>query len=482
MTVGLGASIPAPWPAAAGDLERWLRMSLRSSGDVIVIMDDDPTGSQTVSDVPIVTSADLDDLRWGLIEADPTLFILTNTRAMGPRAAADTFRRIARSVTVMAKRVGRQVSIVSRGDSTLRGHFPLETHILAQLARRPSGHPAPLLLCPAYPEAGRVTLGGIHYVRTDHGMVPVADTDYAKDPTFGFRSSNLRDWVAERTRGEWPASQVAVLGLGELRAGGPQEVRRFIATLAPGAPCVVDAVEVDDVITIGAGIHELRAQGQPVDVRCGPTLARCLGGIPASSPLSPETLASFLDENTGRHGLVVVGSHVALSSRQVENALHLGGWTQLDLDVTTVLDDRLRAHAINELVANGAAALERGDVMICTDRILKRAPTVSGNVEIASKVASALVEALTSIITLGQPRWIVAKGGITSADTVTKVLRMRRAVVAGPLFPGMIPVWAPADGSGPICVVFPGNVGTDDSLAQTVSKLRQASSRKRDGR
>jgi hypothetical protein len=46
------------------------------------------------------------------------------------------------------------------------------------------------------------------------------------------------------------------------------------------------------------------------------------------------------------------------------------------------------------------------------------------------------------------------------------------------MLPGQVPAWGPASAeeiSGPLCVIFPGNVGETDSLAEVILRLRAAS-------
>jgi uncharacterized protein YgbK (DUF1537 family) len=74
-----------------------------------------------------------------------------------------------------------------------------------------------------------------------------------------------------------------------------------------------------------------------------------------------------------------------------------------------------------------------------------------------------------------RPAWVVAKGGITSHDVAVRGLGIRRAEVAGQLFPGVISVFHPVDAApealGMPYVVFAGNVGDDGTLADVVAIL-----------
>ena len=72
-----------------------------------------------------------------------------------------------------------------------------------------------------------------------------------------------------------------------------------------------------------------------------------------------------------------------------------------------------------------------------------------------------------------RPRFLVAKGGITSSDIGVHALQVRRATVLGQALPG-VPVWklgAESRYPGMSYVVFPGNVGDEDGLRSLVENL-----------
>ena len=77
--------------------------------------------------------------------------------------------------------------VVSRGDSTLRGHFPLEVDVINEEL----GPFDATLLVPAFLEGGRTTVDGVHRL---HGQ-PVHETALARDRLFGYISSDLPAWV-----------------------------------------------------------------------------------------------------------------------------------------------------------------------------------------------------------------------------------------------------------------------------------------------
>ena len=97
------------------------------AGRRLVILDDDPTGTQTIADLPVLTSWSVADLQWALQQPKTGFFVLTNMRSLSADDAAELNRQVVDSLHQAA--TAEQVSyvIASRSDSTLRGYFPLET-------------------------------------------------------------------------------------------------------------------------------------------------------------------------------------------------------------------------------------------------------------------------------------------------------------------------------------------------------------------
>ncbi len=148
----------------------------------IIVLDDDPTGSQTVHSCWLLMSWDVATLKMGLQDSVPIFFILTNTRALAPEAAARVTREVCQNLKVAIAEVGiEDFLVVSRSDSTLRGHYPIETDVIAQELGDFDAH----FLTPAFFEGGRVTLDSVHYLLVDGVKTPVHETEFAKDSVFG---------------------------------------------------------------------------------------------------------------------------------------------------------------------------------------------------------------------------------------------------------------------------------------------------------
>ncbi|GGL94635.1 four-carbon acid sugar kinase family protein [Nakamurella endophytica] len=459
-------SLPAARPVPADRVQRALGAARR-----LVVLDDDPTGTQTVRDLPVLTRWGTDDIRWALRQQTAGFFVLTNTRSLSAQAAADRNREVATACLTAATAEGVSVAFASRGDSTLRGHFPLETDVLAEVMARYDGPVDAVLLAPAYVDAGRVTVDGIHWLRSAAGLTPVADGEFARDATFGYRSSRLAEWVEEKSGGRVAASDVAGIPVTTLRAAAPAEVASRLGSARGGRVVVLDAVVDDDLRAAVLGVLEAETAGARFLYRVGPSFVRARAGQDAHPPLSGSELAELVLRD--RHGLVVVGSHVGLTSRQLARLRERRPVVHVEMDVATTVDPASADGHLAAVVDRAVSALATHTVVVATSRTLVTGAGPAESLSLAGRVSAALTLATARIVAAARPAYVVAKGGITSSDIATGALGIHRAWVRGTLLPGIVSLWQAVDGpaSGLAYVVFAGNVGDDESLATVVQRL-----------
>ncbi len=465
------ADLPPEWPEA---LLPAIRAQLAAEGRVVVVLDDDPTGTQTVHDVPVVTVWEEAELAAALRRAETLLYVLTNSRSLpGPEAAA-LAGRLGELVGRAAHAAGRQVLVGIRGDSTLRGHFPVEDAALAAALAAAWGRPVDgHLLVPFFAEGGRLTLHGVHYVTEGEQLVPAGETEFARDATFGYRASALPEWVQEKSGGQLPAAAVLHLDLGLLRQGGPDAVAQRLAEVRDRQVVVADAVAERDLEVLVLGLLRAEATGRRFVYRTAASFYRVRGGQ-APRPLL-DAAELLPGQAPGPGGLIVVGSHVQRTSQQLARLLELPDVTALELSVPEVLDDTRRAAALQRAAdaLNAALAAEPPrDVVLFTSRQRQEGASPEASLALARAVSAALVALVRQV--RQRPRFLVAKGGITASDLGTQALGVRRVWVPGQVAPG-VPVWLLGPETpfpGLPYVVFPGNVGGPDTLAQVVLRLR----------
>lgn len=442
---------------------------VRRAQRVLVVLDDDPTGTQSIADLPVLTQWEVADFEWALDTQAPAVYVLTNSRSFDPEIAAQINKEVVTAAVTAARTRGLRPVFASRSDSTLRGHFPLEPDVIAAtLDDLGEPHIDNIVLVPAFPDAGRVTIGGVHGMVADGEFTPVGETEFARDSTFGYDSSRLAAWVEEKSHGRIPASSVTELTLEVLRTGA-ESVAEILLTARPGSVIAADAVNEDDLRQLALGLELAEARGRSFIYRVGPPFVRARIGQVPRTPLEMDR-----SKGAAHGGLIVVGSHVGLTSRQLADLkTHRPDVVVVELDVPSILNEATAEAAVDSAVDRVVSALAEGDVVVHSSRTLIRTDDPDESLAISRKVSDSLVAIVSRTLAARPPRFVIAKGGITSSDVASRGLSIRRAMVRGSLFPGIVSVWEPADGpaAGIPYVVFAGNVGSDTTLTEAVEKL-----------
>ena len=446
---------------------------------VLVVLDDDPTGTQSVSNLPVLTCWEERDFRWAFthrIGEHPAaaVYVLTNTRSLDPAAAAVRNREVVINALAAAAATRTALGFVSRSDSTLRGHYPLEPDVIAATVLEVTGKSTDgVVIVPAFPDAGRITIGGVHYMRgADGALIPVGETEFAQDASFGFANSELARYVEEKSTGRFAAADVIVLDLDVIR-GGATGIADAVSGARDSTPIVADTVTENDLRALALGLVEAEARGKKLLYRVGPPFVRARIGQEVRAPLSGvEAFAGTCPAPGG--GLIVVGSHVGVTTRQLTALVDSHGSAQIvELQVETLMGDSQAPGHIAATVSRVVAALGEGDVILHTSRFLVKSDDSSESLRIARTVSAAIVEVVNRTLKARPPRFVIAKGGITSSDVAAHGLGIRHGIVRGPMLPGIVSLWEPVDGpaAGIPYVVFAGNVGDDQSLLDVVRTL-----------
>ena len=456
-------TLPPEWEE---DLLPRIQQELGQSTYKVVVLDDDPTGTQTVRDIPVLTTWSVAALEEELSGEFPAFFILTNSRSLTENAACDLAREIGENLYRASEKSGVRVVVISRSDSTLRGHFPSEVDASAQALSKDQ---LPYLIVPFFMEGGRFTLNDIHYVKELDSLVPASMTPFAKDAAFGFANSNLKNYIEEKTGGKIKAEEVISVSLQDIRIGGPDRVADIFRSVPKGAACFVNAASYRDMEVVVSALIKVENEGYEFLYRTAASFVRSRIGLDAGDGLlAGDRLVSPSDNG----GLFVIGSYVPKTTSQVSALFDLTDVAAIEVQVDELLDESRRAAEIKRVVSLTNQTLGSGaDAAIYTSRSLVSGSDAASSLEIGRIVSESLVEIVSSITR--QPRYLVAKGGITSSDIATKALGIKRAMVIGQALPG-VPAWRCGEETrypGMTYIVFPGNVGEDDALAQIVKKI-----------
>lgn len=446
------------------DVRAAIAAKVQASNTKIVVLDDDPTGTQTVHDIPVYTDWKVETLKEAFEEDSSLFYILTNSRGLVEEEARALAIDIGRNLRLASEASSQTFTVVSRSDSTLRGHYPAEVDaLLIGLEREVDAH----IIVPAFFEAGRETIDDVHYIHQRDGYIPVNETPFAEDAVFGYKNANLKKWVEEKTNGRISEDDILSVGLADLREGGARQVTEKLFHSSHKA-VVVNAETYSDLYTFGLGLIDAEAKGKRYIYRTAASFVVARAGLKKRDLLSPSELN--LSGKTG--GLVMVGSYVPLSTQQLHHLLNNTDVTGIELSVNDLLDETKVDVLIQSIVEEVDALLNQSkDSVIYTSRELIKAKGDAKNLSIGTKVSQRLVEVLQGLAV--RPRYLIAKGGVTSSDLATKGLGVKKALVKGQVSAG-IPVWQLGDEAkfpGLDYVVFPGNVGAEDALTELVKKL-----------
>ncbi len=431
----------------------------------IIVLDDDPTGSQTVHSCLLLTRWDVETLKLGLTDTAPIFFVLTNTRAMEPAQAAAVTREVCQNLKVAIAEVGlTDFLVVSRSDSTLRGHYPIETDVIAAELGGFDAH----FLMPAFFEGGRITRDSIHYLLVNGVETPVHKTEFARDSVFGYSHSYLPDYVAEKTGGKIPADRVVQFLLAEVRSGSLDKLMQ----LERNRCCVVDGEQQSDFDQFAADILTAASQGKKFLFRSGASILTSLANL-GPQPIPATEMSKYVRD--GKPGAIIIGSHVQKTTEQLAQLLTANGIVGVEIDVSHLISGETDARTalltatiakINSIHADGNTPA------IYTSRQELSFDSTKARLEFGESVSALLMDIIRALpADIG---FLISKGGITSNDTLSRGLAMPTARLLGQIVPGcsaiVTPPTHPQFPNLPV-VLFPGNVGDADALAVAYLRL-----------
>jgi len=431
----------------------------------IIVLDDDPTGSQTVHSCLLLTRWDVETLKQGLTDAAPLFFVLTNTRGMSATDAADLTREVCVNLSEALEQLaaeGNSINpmLVSRSDSTLRGHYPVETDIIAEELGPFDAH----FMVPAFFEGGRITLDSIHYLIMDGKPVPVHETEFARDSVFGYSHSYLPDYVEEKTGGRIKASQVERFVLQDVRA---DSLSRLL-TLKDNQCCVVDGETQDDLNHFCSQLMQAAAEGKRFLFRSAASLLTALAQLPPQ-PIAAEKMREYVRD--GKAGAVIVGSHVTKTTQQLNHLLQQDGIQGIEIDVAKITGQRDQLLA--DIIANAEECHATNITpVIYTSRTELQFDDQQTRLAFGEQVSAFLMDVVRNLP--ASTGFLISKGGITSNDVLSDGLSLRTSRVVGQILAGCSVVRCPQNHPRypdmPV-VIFPGNVGDESGITTAYKRL-----------
>lgn len=514
----------------------------------LAVLDDDPTGIQTVHGVYVYTDWELSTIREAFGDENQLFYILTNSRSFAKARTEEVHRTIASRLLAVSRETGIPFLVILRGDSTLRGHYLLEPEVMERTFLQEGLRTDGEIICPAFFEGGRFTKGNIHYVEENGSWIPAAQTEFAKDTTFGYRSSHLGEYVEEKAEKEQGTEKREENGTGEGDGGAHRRLRKedclyistellesdsedtrleeLLETACGGRKIIVNAVCYTQLNRFALAFWREAERGKYFTVRCAASLVKAVAGICTRPLLTGRELldgAELLDsqdssrnrelpsgnpypsgqnktekrsgggtlkdrikdrKGPGKGGLIIAGSHVQKTTRQLKelgNSLHPYCFIEFRADAARE-EGGLKREA-QRAGKRAAQAISWGrDAVIYTSRNVLAEQGKEESLELSVRISEALTEIVRQLQV--RPAYIIAKGGITSSDVGVKGLGVKKALVLGQAAPG-VPVWLTGSESRfPFMpyIIFPGNVGTDQTLRQIADGLAEARNHRYDGK
>lgn len=430
----------------------------------IIVLDDDPTGSQTVHSCLLLMQWDIDTLRDGLRDDAPIFFILTNTRALTPTEAQKVTQFVCRNLKEAIALEGiKEYLVVSRSDSTLRGHYPLETDVIAQELGEFDAH----FLIPAFFEGGRITRDSIHYLLVNGVETPVHQTEFAHDSVFGYKYSYLPDYVEEKTKGKITADKVERFLLDDIRNGTQNRLRE----LKHNQCVVVDGESQQDLDKFAHDLLQIASEGKKFLFRSAASILTSLAGL-GKQPIPPENMAKYKPNN--KSGVIIVGSHVKKTTQQLNQLLQQPDIVGIEIDVTILRDNlQNRGEIITSALTKIKETLDNNlTPVIYTSRQELSFPDIETRLEFGKQVSAVLMDIVRSLPSdIG---FLISKGGITSNDVLSDGLALNQARLLGQILAGCSVIITPENHhlfpNLPV-VLFPGNVGDENALVTAYQRL-----------
>ncbi|MCC0643701.1 four-carbon acid sugar kinase family protein [Clostridioides sp. ZZV14-6150] len=454
-------------------LNKLLVNELKNLNRKIIVLDDDPTGVQTVHDVSVYTDWDKSSIEQGFDEENSMFFILTNSRGFTVAQTTEVHKEISKNIVDISQKVNQDFIIISRSDSTMRGHYPLETNLLKNEVEKLSGKLFDgEIIMPFFKEGGRFTIDNVHYVKEGEMLVPAGMTEFAKDKSFGYKSSDIGEWCEEKTNGEYKSSDMIYVSLEELRSLNIDSITEKLKMAKNFNKIIVNAIDYVDVKVFTIAFIRAVNSGKEFIFRSAAAITKVLGGVSDKELLTKEELV--LKDNTNG-GIILVGSHVNKTTQQLEELKNCKHPIEfIEFNQHLVLQENGLKNEVKRVIQVVEEKITNGKtVAVYTRR--ERFDLDTNDKDKQLMVSVEISDAVTSIVGMlnVRPNFIIAKGGITSSDVGTKALKVKKATVMGQIKPG-IPVWMTGEESkfpNMPYIIFPGNVGEVSTLREAVEVL-----------
>jgi uncharacterized protein YgbK (DUF1537 family) len=459
----------APAFRSIRELEDKYQIAKQNQNSIVIILDDDPTGIQTVHHLNVYNTWD-DETVSTIFQRGEHAFIHTNSRSMNADEAEKVNREIVRRIIIhTSEEYGKKFELVSRSDSTLRGHFPLETLALKNELEQATGKKINgEIIIPFFPEGGRYTLNDIHYVKDGDLLIPAGETEFARDPDFGYENSDLKHYVQEKTQNKYNSDDVLHVSLEMLREQRYDDICELLESADNFQKIIVNALEYNDLKVFVTALSDSQAKGYRYLFRTAASFVKTFCFVENQSYLDYKALSPYFTTR-GNGILYIAGSYTKKTSSQLNNLMKLPGCYPVEIDVNKLIDTQLNEQELSSVcqIADEQLSEHKHPVIFTSRKLIVK----DNHLDVAGKVSNSLVSLVKKL--QYRPKAVVAKGGITSSVLLVQGLGAKQAEIEGQILPGVPVVLTQKDSKWPYLpyVIFPGNVGDENSLKKLHLKL-----------
>ena len=444
----------------------------------IIIIDDDPTGSQTVNSCNLVLKWDYETLLKGLKGPSNILFILANTRSLSETDLEIRLKEICSSLKEIMNNslfAEEEFVLISRGDSTLRGHNFIEPYIINELL----GPFDATFYIPAFIEGNRTTVNGNHFVDN----IPIHKTIFSKDKIFGFNTSNIKELIYEQSNYQLDFNNVENIFIKDfevLETNQPSKLFMHIEKLKNNKKVIVDIMDYSQLDKFSSIVKSLLKKKKFL-FRSAASFISSLSNVKQiqKDHIYFSQLRRKNNNDEAMKGLIVVGSHVELSTLQLNKVLDISLCKPVEINVFKLyeffkLGDNLnQINSLKELILNSIRQnLSRDSIPVLYTSREIISPTNENDLIHFQLFLSAFIAKIVSAVK-NEIGYLISKGGITTNAIISEGLKADSVYLEGQILPGVSLVTfnlLKQKGKLPI-VTFPGNMGNKMSLVQALEIL-----------
>ena len=110
-------------------------------------------------------------------------------------------------------------------------------------------------------------------------LIPAAETEFAKDKTFGYTASDLKEYVEEKTGGAYKKETVTAISLTDLRNLDYDKIEAQLMAVENFNKIVVNAIDYVDIKIFCVALFRAMAKGKTFMFRTAAAIVKVMGGV-----------------------------------------------------------------------------------------------------------------------------------------------------------------------------------------------------------